>query len=72
MAKALALQNVIELQELLLETAQRMLQNRLLRPLLNTEQLALNVLLMELLYLPIAVVQAAACMDAGSMTVQEY
>jgi hypothetical protein len=72
MAKALAPQNLIELQELLPETAQRMLQNRLSRPLLNTEQLALNVLLMELLYLPIAVVQAAACMDASSMTVQEY
>ena len=71
-AKALALQNVIELQELLPETAQRMFQNRLSRPLLNTEQLALNVLLRELLYLPIAVVQAAACMDASSMTVKEY
>jgi hypothetical protein len=71
-AKALALQNVIELQELLPETAQRMLQNRLSRPLLSTEQPALNVLLRELLYLPMAVVQAAACMDASSMTVQEY
>jgi hypothetical protein len=48
------------------------LQNRLSRLLLNTEQHALNVLLGELLYLPIAVVQAAACIDASSMTVQEY
>jgi hypothetical protein len=71
-AKALAPENVIELQELLPETAQRMLQNRLSRPLLNTEQHVLNDLLRELLYLPIAVVQAAACMNASSMTVQEY
>jgi tetratricopeptide (TPR) repeat protein len=49
-----------------------MLQNCLSRPLLNTEQHALNVLLRELLYLPIAVVQAAACMDVSSLTVQEY
>jgi hypothetical protein len=41
-------------------------------PLLNTEQQELNVLLRELLYLPIAVVQQAACMDTSSMTVQEY
>ncbi|KAH9859212.1 hypothetical protein J1614_012228 [Plenodomus biglobosus] len=49
-----------------------MLQNRLSRPLSSTEQQELNVLLRELLHLPIAVVQAAACMNASSMTVQEY
>jgi tetratricopeptide (TPR) repeat protein len=71
-AETLAPQNVTVLQELLPETAQRMLQNRLSRPLSNTEQQVSNVLLKKLLYLPIAVEQAAACMDASSITVQEY
>ncbi|KAH7085888.1 kinesin light chain [Paraphoma chrysanthemicola] len=71
-ANALAPQNVVELQELLPETAQRVLQNRLSRPLLSTEQQDLNVLMMQLLYLPLAIVQAAACMNASNMTVHEY
>ena len=71
-AKTLALQNVIALHELTPDTALRMLQNSLLRPLLPTEQQQSALLLRELLYLPIAVVQAAACMNASDMTVQEY
>jgi tetratricopeptide (TPR) repeat protein len=70
--QALAPQHIIALQDLTAESALRMLQNHLLRPLLNAEQHEAKDLLRELSYLPIAVVQAAACMDASSMTVQEY
>jgi hypothetical protein len=49
-----------------------MLQNYLMRLLTDAEQDVAKDLLKELLYLPLAVVQAAACMNATSMTVQEY
>jgi hypothetical protein len=49
-----------------------MLQNHLARPLSDAEQHEAKDLLRELSYLPIAVVQAAACMNASRMTVQEY
>ncbi len=49
-----------------------MLQVRLERPFANTEQQEAEHLLRELSYLPLAVMQAAACMKASSMTVQEY
>ncbi|KAI5365711.1 hypothetical protein J4E82_011248 [Alternaria postmessia] len=71
-AQALAPQNIIALRELTLDTALRMLQVRLARPLANTEQQEAEHLLKELSYLPLAVMQAAACMKANSMTVQEY
>jgi Cdc6-like AAA superfamily ATPase len=71
-AQALAPQNVIALQDLTADPALRMLQNHLMRPLLDTEQHEAKDLLRELSYLPLAVVQAAACMNATSMTVQEY
>jgi tetratricopeptide (TPR) repeat protein len=71
-AYALAPQNIIALRKLTLDTALRMLQVRLARPLANTEQQEAEHLLKELLYLPLAVMQAAACMDATGMTVQEY
>ncbi|KAH8727406.1 kinesin light chain 3 [Phaeosphaeriaceae sp. PMI808] len=71
-AQALASHNVIALQELTPDTAQRMLQTRLATPLSITEQQEAGHLLRELLYLPLAVVQAAACMNASGMMVQEY
>jgi tetratricopeptide (TPR) repeat protein len=71
-AQALALQNIIALQELTPDAALRMLQVRLERPFANTEQQEAEHLLRELSYLPLAVIQAAACMKASSMTVQEY
>jgi hypothetical protein len=49
-----------------------MFQNYLTRLLLDAERHEAEDLLRQLLYLPIAVVQAAACMNASSMTVQEY
>jgi tetratricopeptide (TPR) repeat protein len=71
-AQALAPQNVVELPELTLDAALRMLQVRLERPLGNTEQQEAEHLLRELWYLPLAVMQAAACIKASGMTVQEY
>jgi tetratricopeptide (TPR) repeat protein len=71
-AQALASQNIMALQELTLDAALKMLQVRLARPLVNTEQQEAEHLLEELSYLPLAVIQAAACMKASSMTVQEY
>jgi hypothetical protein len=71
-ARTLALQGVVALQELTPDAAQRMLRNRLVRPLSNNEQQEAEYLLRELLYLPLAVAQAAACMNASGMTVQEY
>jgi tetratricopeptide (TPR) repeat protein len=71
-AQALASQNVIALGELTLDMALKMLQVRMARPLANTEQLEAEHLLKELSHLPLAVMQAAACMKASGMTVQEY
>jgi hypothetical protein len=71
-AEALAPQNVTVLHELMLDTALRMLQNCLTTPLSNTEQQEAMHLLKELSYLPLAVAQAAACMNASGMTVQQY
>ncbi|KAH8724736.1 kinesin light chain [Phaeosphaeriaceae sp. PMI808] len=71
-AKALASHNVIELQELTANTAQKMLQNHLATPLSSSEQQEADLLLRELLYLPLAVVQAAACINARGMTLPEY
>jgi tetratricopeptide (TPR) repeat protein len=71
-AETLAPQNVIALHELTADTALRMLQNSLSRPLSPMEQQQSVLLLRELLYLPIAIVHAAACMSASEMTVQEY
>jgi hypothetical protein len=71
-AEALAPRNVTALHELAPQTARRMLQNRLTTPLSNAEQQDVMHLLEELSYLPLAIAQAAACMNASSMTVQQY
>jgi hypothetical protein len=68
-AQALASQNIIALQELTLDAAMGMLQVRLARPLANAEQGEAEHLLKELSYLPLAVMQAAACIEASGMTV---
>jgi hypothetical protein len=60
------------LRELTQDTALGMLQSRLVTPLSNTEQQEAEHLLRELLYLPLAIAQAAACINASGMTVQEY
>ena len=71
-AKALAPQNVTALHELTPDTALRMLRNRLTMPLSDAEQQDAMYLLSNLSYLPLAVVQAAACINASHMTVQQY
>jgi tetratricopeptide (TPR) repeat protein len=71
-AKTLAPQDVVALHELTSDTALRMLQSRLARPLSDAEQLGAMRLLRELSHLPLAVSQAAACMNASDMTVQQY
>jgi tetratricopeptide (TPR) repeat protein len=71
-AQALASPNIIAPQDLTADSALRMLQNCLTMPLSDAEQHEARDLLRELSYLPIAVVQAAACMNTSSMTVQEY
>ncbi|KAG9197006.1 hypothetical protein G6514_002694, partial [Epicoccum nigrum] len=72
LAQALAPQNIIALQDLTAEPALRMFQNHLMRLLSDAEQHEARWLLQELSHLPLAVVQAAACINASSMTVQEY
>ncbi|OAF99941.1 HET-domain-containing protein [Paraphaeosphaeria sporulosa] len=72
-AKTLASNNIIALRELTPNTALMVLQNRLANPLSDTRQLReAELLLRELSYLPLAVVQAAACINASGMAVQEY
>ncbi|KAJ4329605.1 hypothetical protein N0V87_010721, partial [Didymella glomerata] len=71
-AEVSALENIIALHELTPDTALRMLQNRLTTPLLNAEQQEAMHLLSELSHLPLAVAQAAACMNTSRMTVQQY
>ncbi|KAK7181981.1 kinesin light chain [Paraphaeosphaeria sporulosa] len=72
-AKTLASNNIIALRELTPDTALMVLQNRLANPLSDTRQLReAELLLRELSYLPLAVVQAAACINASGMAVQEY
>ncbi|KAF2995197.1 hypothetical protein E8E13_000675 [Curvularia kusanoi] len=71
-AETLAPQNITALHELTPDTALRMLQNRLTTPLLDAEQQDAMHLLKELSYLPLAVVHAAACMNASEMSVWRY
>jgi hypothetical protein len=71
-AEALAPRNVTALQELTPEAALRMFQNRLTSPLSNAEQQRVSYLLREQLYLPLAIIQTAACINASEMTVQQY
>jgi hypothetical protein len=71
-AEALAPQNVMALHELTPDTALSMLQNRLTTPPSNAKQQDTMHLLEELSYLPLAIVQAAAHMNASSLTVQQY
>ena len=71
-AKQLALQNVVELEDLTPDTAQTMLENYLSAPIPQSEQQEAKLLLKELSYLPLAIVQAAAYINARGSTLQEY
>jgi tetratricopeptide (TPR) repeat protein len=71
-ARTLASQNVVELRELAPDLALRMLDNYLSTPISHSEQQEAMLLLQELSYLPLAIVQAAAYMNARSITLQDY
>jgi hypothetical protein len=69
-ATRLAPQNVVELPELEKDIAQRMLDMCLVTP--ADEQEAADLLIKELAYLPLAIVQVAAYININKTTIQEY
>ncbi|KAF2834451.1 kinesin light chain 3 [Patellaria atrata CBS 101060] len=71
-AKSLSSQNIVELGEMTPDTAQRMLENYLNTPVLRSEREEAKLLLQELLYLPLAIVQAVAYMNTRNITLQKY
>ncbi|KAF2728204.1 HET-domain-containing protein, partial [Polyplosphaeria fusca] len=71
-AKELAAPNVLKLKEMSLSTAQRMLANYIRAPLSPSEQQEAQLLLHELSYLPLAIVQAAAYINIRGITLQQY
>jgi hypothetical protein len=71
-ARTLASKNVVELRQLAPDLALRMLDNYLSTPISQSDQQDAELLLQELSYLPLAIVQAAAYMNVGSITLQNY
>lgn len=71
-AKRLASQNIVELQHLTPITAQRMFEKYLDTPLSASEQQEAKLLLQELFYLPLAIVQAAACINNTGLNAPQY
>jgi tetratricopeptide (TPR) repeat protein len=71
-AERLASQNTVKLEKLAPELAQRILVNYLRNPALQLEQREAELLLEELSYLPLAIIQAAAFINTTGTTVQEY
>ena len=72
MAKELAAPNVLQLREMSMSTAQRMLANYMKASLSTSEQQEAQLLLYELSHLPLAIVQAAAYINTQDITLQEY
>ncbi|OCK80961.1 HET-domain-containing protein [Lepidopterella palustris CBS 459.81] len=71
-AETLALQNIMELHEMTPETAERMLASHVIDRRLGDEKHEMQTLLYELLYLPLAIVQAAAYINITGITLKEY
>lgn len=71
-AETLAPQCIVALHNLTPDTALKMLQNRLSRPLSNTAQQQAVHLLRDILCLPLTIVQAAAYIKVSNATVQQY
>ncbi|KAF2008245.1 hypothetical protein BU24DRAFT_210045, partial [Aaosphaeria arxii CBS 175.79] len=71
-AMRVAVQNVVELQELTPDAAKRMLDNYLDIPISESEQQPAILLLQEVSYLPLAIVQAAAYINTTGVTLQQY
>jgi hypothetical protein len=69
-ATKLAPQNIVELPKLEKDIAQRMLETCLVK--LADEQEEADLLIKELVYLPLAIVQAAAYINVNKTTVQGY
>ncbi|KAH7060961.1 kinesin light chain 3 [Paraphoma chrysanthemicola] len=69
-ARRLASHDIVELGEMTPDTAQRMLENYLNAPVARNEEAKL--LLQELSHLPLAIVQAAAYINARNVTLQNY
>ena len=69
-AVTLALQDIIELPEIEQDIAQRMLERYLISPA-NELEMA-DLLLKELAYLPLAIVQAAAYINVNKITLRQY
>ncbi|RDL31839.1 uncharacterized protein BP5553_09241 [Venustampulla echinocandica] len=69
-AVTLALQDIVELPEIEQDLAQRMLKMCLISP--ANEQEVADLLLKELAYLPLAIVQAAAYINFNKITLRQY
>jgi tetratricopeptide (TPR) repeat protein len=64
--------NVLQLREMVPNTAQKMLESHVQPALLATKEYEAHLLLRELSYLPLAIVQAAAYMNTQNVTAEEY
>ena len=71
-AETLAPQNAIELQNLTAETAQRMLESHLTDFSFTSERHKTKLLLGELSYLPLGIVQAAAYIELHKISTKDY
>ena len=71
-AQSLSLYNIVELQEMALDTAQEMFENHLIIPVPTNEKEEMNLLLERLSYLPLAIVQAAAYINNNKIKVKDY
>jgi hypothetical protein len=71
-AEMLEPQTILEMQEMLPDTAQRMLGNYLIKPVSTSKQQEAMLLLKELSYLPLAIVQAAAYINVRNITLKDY
>ena len=71
-AKTLALQNIIELREMTPDSAQSLLGNYLITSVLASEKQEMKLLLEELSYLPLAIIQAAAYINIKNITLKDY
>jgi hypothetical protein len=69
-AVMLALQNIVELPEMEQDIAQRILEMCLTGP--ANEQEVVDLLLKEIAYLPLAIVQAAAYVNFNKITLRQY
>ena len=69
-AAKLALQNIVEVPEMDQDIAKKMLEMYMVDPADKQEKV--DLLLKELTYLPLAIVQAAAYVNVNKITLQEY